>query len=74
MITNRTANANFRERKRKAGERPREIWLPGETLDQLDTLKGNIRVPSRDAVIGMILRSYLAQQPAIADAAGEART
>ena len=66
--------ASFRERKRQAGERPLEIWLPGETLAQLDTLKANMRVPSRDAVIGMILRSYLAQQTAIVDAGGEART
>ena len=74
MTANRTGTAGFRERKRLAGERPLEIWLAGETVAQLDTLKAKMRVSSRDVVIDMILRSYLAQQPAHADAAGEART
>ncbi len=47
-----------RERRRREGYKPVELWLPANLIDKIDSMK-NAEIASRDAVIMALLQDTL---------------
>lgn len=59
MAGDKEITAAFRRRRREAGERPVEMWLDLEMIKDIDRLKSEMQLSSRDAVVSRIIRSHL---------------